>query len=855
MQRSARIWLIATALGAAACVSGEAPPAEGEASVEASVSASALYGIPSNARWSSLITLPLVPGAAANLPDGKVVFWAAYDDDDYRVQGTNTVTAVFDPQTGTHGGALNSNTGHDMFCPGTTNLPDGRILVNGGSTNNKTSIYNPGTGAWTASGEMSIGRGYQANTLLADGSVLTLGGSWSGDGMQAKDAEVWSDGTWRRLPNLVLDGTFNATANEAKYLDNHMWLFPMSNGRVLHAGPGVQMHWLDAVGDGAVEPIGSRGNDASSLNGSVVMYDVDKILKVGGAPDYGSDTEPYQGLNATNTAHVIELNAQGGVTVTQTSSMAYARVFAHAVVLPTGEVVVVGGSTRPKLFSNDYAVLVPEIWDPVTKTFVTMPATQARARPYHSVALLLTDGRVLVAGGGLGPNATTANHPNLEILSPPYLFNNDGSLAVRPVLLSAPTSASHGGTISVTTSLPVSSFALVRMSSATHSINNDQRRIPLTFSTTGSNTYALNIPANRGVVLPGSYMLFAMLANGTPSVAKVIQIGAALTPVGQVQAPDVYVWRFFTDPVTSGRPNARSAYYYMATTAQAVPTPPAGYVLDSTTPGFMFQAWSTSGDGRVPIQLCRNGYNHWLGNGCNGDTSVQTLFYAYPAPLRGSTKVLHYVSTAWGGKLIIPYTAQTKAQIDGLDANVPADPWTPWINRSPNDLLAPFYVSSTTADRYVWRFFSQPGARPDVRSAYAYLATPTTAAPPAPSSYTLDTTTYGTHMFRAWSTPGAGRIPVNHCYNVVSERHWLGYGCAGDVPLSILFYAYPSSTADGNVKSLHYVSKLWGGKLIIPSHAGTAAQIDGLDAAPADWQAWINRTTINNLTPYWVAGP
>ncbi|ADO74264.1 galactose oxidase-like domain-containing protein [Stigmatella aurantiaca] len=855
MHCTVRIWMAALTLGATACASQEAPLLETEASNEVGVNSLALGGLPAHAKWSGLVTLPLVPGAAANLPDGTVVFWAAYDNDDFRIPGTNTVTVFFNPQTGTLSGVQNSNTGHDMFCPGTTNLPDGRILVNGGSTNNKTSIYDWRTGVWTTSGEMSIARGYQANTLLADGSVLTLGGSWAGDRMQSKDAEVWSAGTWRRLPHLVLDDSFNATApSDAKYLDNHMWLFPMSNGRVLHAGPSVQMHWLDLVGDGAVEPIGPRGTDASSLNGSVAMYDVDKILKVGGARDYGSDAEPYAGLNATNTAHVLELNAAGRLTITQNASMTYARVFAHAVVLPTGQVVVVGGSTRPKLFSDDYAVLAPEIWDPVTRTFATLPA-HARARPYHSVALLLTDGRVLVAGGGLGPNASNANHPDLEILSPPYLFNNDGTPAARPAIVSAPSNASHGATISITTDRAVSSFALVRMSSDTHSINNDQRRIPLTFSTIGTNTYQLNIPANRNAVLPGSYMLFAMMTSGTPSIAKVIQLGTTLTPARPAQPPDTYVWRFYTNPATSGRPNARSAYYYVATPTQAQPTPPVGYVLDTTTPSFMFQAWRTGGDGRVAIQLCRSGTNsHWLGNGCNGDTPVQTLFYAYAEPLRGSTKVLHYVSTAWGGKLIIPYTAQTKAQIDALDANAPTDPWAPWINRSPNDRLVPFYVSSTVADRYVWRFFSQPGMRPDVRSDYAYLTTPTQTAPTAPYSYTLDTTTYGAHMFRAWSTPGAERVPIYHCLSY-GQRHWLGYGCTGDIPMSILFYAYPNSTAEGNVKSLHYLSMLWGGKLIIPSYSGTAAQIDGLDAATGEWDAWINRTTINRLVPYWVAGP
>jgi len=67
-------------------------------------------------------------------------------------------------------------------------------------------------------------------------------------------------------------------------------------------------------------------------------------------------------------------------------------------------------------------------------------------------------------------------------------------------------------------------FALVRTSAVTHGVNNDQRRIPLTPATVNGTTYTLQLPGDKGVVLPGNYMLFALDANGTPSVAKIINI-------------------------------------------------------------------------------------------------------------------------------------------------------------------------------------------------------------------------------------------------------------------------------------------------------------------------------------------
>jgi galactose oxidase len=76
----------------------------------------------------------------------------------------------------------------------------------------------------------------------------------------------------------------------------------------------------------------------------------------------------------------------------------------------------------------------------------------------------------------------------------------------------------------VTTNSATPSFALVRVGAVTHSVNTDQRRIPLTPATASGTTYTLQIPSDKGTVLPGNYMLFALDANGTPSVSKIINI-------------------------------------------------------------------------------------------------------------------------------------------------------------------------------------------------------------------------------------------------------------------------------------------------------------------------------------------
>jgi galactose oxidase len=266
---------------------------------------------------------------------------------------------------------------------------------------------------------------------------------------------------------------------------------------------------------GAILQAGLRSDDPYAMTASAVMYDIGKILKLGGAPNHDSG-------NAFNTAYLIDINAGAPKppTVRKLSPMAYGRTFVNSVVLPNGEVLVVGGQTQPAPFSDSYSVLAAELWNPKLETFITLPPMQ-KPRNYHSIALLLQDGRVLVGGSGLCNCA--ADHPDAEIFTPPYLLAPDGTPAPRPAITAAPGNATRGGQITVATDRAAAAFALVRMSSVTHSVNTDQRRIPLSFTGTAGN-YRLGIPADRGVVLPGNYMLFALDANGVPSVARTINI-------------------------------------------------------------------------------------------------------------------------------------------------------------------------------------------------------------------------------------------------------------------------------------------------------------------------------------------
>ena len=428
-----------------------------------------------------------------------------------------------------------TNPPHDMFCPGTAYLPNGQLLVNGGSSSPETTIYDPLSSTWSSDAEMNVRRGYNASVLLSNGSVFTIGGGWAGAPLADKIGELWAPGQgWRRLVGISaqpITGPDKEDANDGFVYrgDNHAWLFAVRDGRVFHAGPSAEMHWITTEGDGTIVSAGNRADDPYSMNGNAVLYDIGLIFKTGGAPAYTSG--PWGNAVATTNTYVIDINAaiadpQNPVVVRRTAPMTFARTYANAVVLPTGQILVVGGQPIGVTFTDTNAVLTPELWDPATNppSFRELADMQT-PRVYHSVALLLSDGRVFVGGGGQCGTCPT-NHPNAEIFSPPYLFAADGTLAARPAITDAPSAGTLGQTITVTATQNLSSFALIRLSVVTHSTNNDQRRIPLGIqSQPSAGQYVLAIPADPGTVPLGYYMLFAIDANGVPSQGSMIRIG------------------------------------------------------------------------------------------------------------------------------------------------------------------------------------------------------------------------------------------------------------------------------------------------------------------------------------------
>jgi hypothetical protein len=200
--------------------------------------------------------------------------------------------------------------------------------------------------------------------------------------------------------------------------------------------------------------------------------------------------------------------------------MAYARTYHTLTLLPDGTVLGTGGGPTTDAIGVNSAILAAELWSPVTESWTTMASMQ-KPRLYHSNALLMPDARVLVLGGGRfnGINEPT-DQLSSEFYSPPYLFKG-----TRPTISSAPASATYATSIAVQTpdAARIASVSLIKIGSVTHSINQDQRYLPLQFSVSGT-TLNIQTPANSNLAPPGFYMLFILDTNGVPSVAAMVKI-------------------------------------------------------------------------------------------------------------------------------------------------------------------------------------------------------------------------------------------------------------------------------------------------------------------------------------------
>jgi len=250
--------------------------------------------------------------------------------------------------------------------------------------------------------------------------------------------------------------------------------------------------------------------------------DPDRVMVVGGGTAADMTTSQVIDISTPTLAW--------GVTTT----MNHARRNVNVVALPDGTVFACGGVDE--LSASVYPC---ELYDPATDIWDPMDSL-IRERAYHSVAVLLPSAKVMTTGGG-GDCALSFNS-SLEIFSPPYLFNPDGTEATRPEITSYPDPAvdemvhhGHSFELGIADPTDVSSVVMVRPMAATHQTDTEQRVIQLSHFPSGPSS--LSVTAPDGAVYPyggvagghshciapkGYYMVFVINNQGVPSEGKFV---------------------------------------------------------------------------------------------------------------------------------------------------------------------------------------------------------------------------------------------------------------------------------------------------------------------------------------------
>jgi PKD repeat protein len=313
--------------------------------------------------------------AAAPLPNGQVlVAGGARFNQACADPPAGNSTEIYDPATGAW--TLTGNLTQARTSGLAVALADGRVLFAGGGSRcgvvyANADIYDPTTGVWTATGAMNVARQSPAGVLLPDGRVLVAGGAGASPFPSLASAEIYdpSTGGW------TLTGSMHDPrmwAFDDMSAANFMTLLP--DGRVLAAG--------------GLNRCNKSGCDIAFLQ-SAEIYD------------------PASGL------------------WTATGSLAAGRWRHQMMLLSDGRVLVAGGRQSSAVLGS------AEIYDPATGVF-NSAGTLVTARQDFT-ATLLTNGSVLLAAGqgitGILKSAElfTPNHSPIADVQPPVAAASEGS--------------------------------------------------------------------------------------------------------------------------------------------------------------------------------------------------------------------------------------------------------------------------------------------------------------------------------------------------------------------------------------------------------------------------------------------
>jgi hypothetical protein len=311
-----------------------------------------------------------------------------------------------------------------------TLLPNGMVLVAGGQHFEegvgtvylaRAELYDPATGTWRSTGSMTAPRNVHTATLLPNGTVLVVGGQdGRGPGLIHATAEIYDPATeqWTVTGPMAVGRMFHTATL-------------LSNGKVLVSGGSTPITSECPIGCVAssaelFDPSTGVWTATGAMSGPH-MLNTATLLPSGEVLVVGGD-----GFNIASRAETYDPVTEQW---SPTGSMAGGVTGGHtATLLQTGKVLVAGG-----LISTAVCTPGAELYDPATDTWAAA-GEMTETRCGHT-ATLLASGKVLLAAG---------NSPG-GFLSSSELYNADGGAGDNeaPVAANDTYSANQGNGLAV----------------------------------------------------------------------------------------------------------------------------------------------------------------------------------------------------------------------------------------------------------------------------------------------------------------------------------------------------------------------------------------------------------------------
>jgi hypothetical protein len=514
---------------------------------------------------------------AALLHTGKIVYFGGDQHEGaLNVSGDVDHTRLFDCRTESLAAVTGLPGTSDLFCSGHGLLEDGRLLAGGGTRKwggggvhpaghfiglRDSWLFDPGDDLWHKSGnlvtqraaevpadkdiEKTGGRWYPTLLTLPDGRVLAVSGHPEVDDTRHNNnsLELYdpSSGAWSIVGASDYSNIDSVAARQYEYPRLHVLpdgtvisMSTMTNGNLERWHPySDATDWDHVIGPAPDPMYGGFAQDTTSVLLPLKPSDGyrARILLAGASMPYVLDMGNVAAGWLPAPRNMVDYPAAGDVNPRRENL--------DAVILPTGEVFIEGGVKNPS--SDTTAVKRGELFDPEgggVGTWKVLPEAE-RPRQYHSVALLMPNGAVWVAGSNFNSGTGLANRElRVEIFEPWYFCGP------RPVITDASTSACHGEQIEIRTPNPaaVKRVVLVRCGSVTHNFNPDQRHITLEFRHEKGDVLLATVPGNAAVAIPGYYLLFVLDAGRRPSEGRFIQICSASTTRPPWPWEDFWKW-------------------------------------------------------------------------------------------------------------------------------------------------------------------------------------------------------------------------------------------------------------------------------------------------------------------------